>query len=175
MEQAPTTQDVQQQKGFLPGIMTHNTTIIAILLAIAAMIGSEFQEREQVAYDKEQSIEDKRTAIADDVQNYGAELEEMKLGPDTTSEKYISLKEVYDERKDSLNIADAELTKQQEETTKTLAAVKEQTKKSDKANIFFQISVLLSSIAFTNKNKSLTYLALALTVVGIIFIVMMLM
>lgn len=174
MEQPNYQQEPPKPKGFVQTLLTHNTTIIAILLAIAAMIGNEFEQKEQEAYDAEQTIEDKQNAISDDIQNYDGELKELELKEDTTTEKYQALLAVYNARVDSLNTAEAEQVKQQEQTTKVLATRKDQNKKSETADLFFQISVLISSIGFTNKNKLLMYIATALTVVGIIYILMML-
>jgi uncharacterized membrane protein len=173
MEQPDKQAELAKSKGFANTFMTHNTTIIAILLAIAAMISNQFEEREQAAYDAEQAIEDKREAINEDIRNYDEEIQELEVKEDTASAKYQSLVAVYNIRVDSLTRSENDQEKQQEETTKILAHAKDQSKKSDTASILFQISVLLSSIGFTNKNKFLMYLATVLTAVGVIYILLM--
>ncbi len=98
----------------------------------------------------------------------------MELKEDTSTDKYQALAAEYNKRVDSLNIAAADEEKQHQETKKVLAISKNQNAKSDTANLFFEVSILLSSVAVTNKNKRLTYLATGLTVVGIIYILLML-
>ncbi|MDQ6608706.1 MAG: hypothetical protein M3Y85_02675 [Bacteroidota bacterium] len=51
MEQPTFPPETSKPRGFVQTFMTHNTTIIAILLAIAAMIGDALEQKEQEAYD----------------------------------------------------------------------------------------------------------------------------
>ena len=61
METQNNESDEKTSKSFLGTIMTHNTTIIAIILSIGAMISNHYDQMEQNAYADSEEIQDERS------------------------------------------------------------------------------------------------------------------
>ena len=158
---------------FLRTLVVHNTTIIAIILSIAAMIGNHFEELRQNADEKLQQIQDRRQDNEDELADAVNKIDEYNLeeNVDTTSEQYTGLIKNFSDEKDSLDKEEITLTNSEEQVNKTYEKVKAQDDRSNMTDTILQISILLSSVGMTNKNKLLTYAATALTAIGVIIII----
>ncbi|MEO5783680.1 MAG: DUF4337 family protein [Ginsengibacter sp.] len=172
MEQANSQESEKKSNSFFDTLMVHNTTIIAIILSIAAMIGNHFEQLEQNANEDVQQIENKRADNEDKLTVAANKVEEytMEENADSTSEKFAALINDFSVQKDSLDKEEETLQKSEEKINATFEKVKEQSSRSNMASTIFEISILLSSIGMTNKKKLFTYVASALTVIGIIII-----
>jgi len=162
----------KQSKSFLGTIMTHNTTIIAIILSIGAMISNHYDQMEQNAYADSEEIQNERTDNDDKLAEAANKVEEytMQEDADSTSETFAGLINEFTVQKDSLNKQEEVLQTREENINATLEKVKQQNNRSDTARTIFEISILFSSIGMTNKRKLLTYIAISLTTVGIIIV-----
>lgn len=154
-------------------LTVHNTTIIAIIMAISAMLGQNYQQNEEAVFEDQENYEDTNA--------YMDELNLEYLGDSISVEeqqKLDSIRIEYEKEQDSL-LADAtgldvtevqNLTEEQEEAKIKEAAETAETQSaySDYATTILQVSVLLSSIGVSVVNKLLSYLASGLTLVGVV-------
>lgn len=171
--------------------MFHNTTIIAIILALAAMLGTSLEDRQQEAYDEEQAVQDRRETVQDDrqtLENDIADLEleyasvnedSAKLGESTSTSttdgnnegagpaNYQARVKELKERDDSLSKEEAVLTEDEKKHEKNLAVLKKKNQQSGLADVIFQMAVLFSSIGVSIKKHNLKILAFLLTAVGL--------
>ena len=170
METQNNYSDEKPAKSFLGTLMVHNTTIIAIILSIGAMISNHYDQMEQNAYAESQEIQDERSDNEENLADAANKVDEYTLeeGADSTSETYAGLINEFTAQKDSLDKNEEILEKREENINATLERVKTQNDRSDTSRTIFEISILFSSIGMTNKKKFLTYIAISLTVIGII-------
>ena len=173
METQNNQKDEKASKSFLGTLMVHNTTIIAIILSIGAMISNHYEQMEQNAYADSEEIQDERANNDDKLAEAANKVEEytMEEEADSTSETFARLINEFAAQKDSLDKQEEVLEKKEENINATLETVKEQNNRSDTARTIFEISILFSSIGMTNKRKLLTYIAISLTTIGIIIII----
>ena len=172
METQNNQSDGKTSKSFLGTLMTHNTTIIAIILSIGAMISNHYEQMEQNAYADSQEIQDERSDNDDKLAEAANKVEEytMQEDADSTSNVFAGLISEFAAQKDSLDKQEEVLQTKEENIDATLEKVKQQNNRSDTARTIFEISILFSSIGMTNKRKLLTYIAISLTAIGIIII-----
>jgi len=154
--------------GFVGFIMLHNTTIIAIILAVAAMLGNGLERTQQKADKAESEIQQRREYLETETQTLSDEIEELDLQYDSTSPKYQEVAKGLQHRSDSLDKMEAETVKIEHEKETILQHVETQNKTSNMADTIFEVAILLSSISLTSKNKKLTWLATLLTLAGVI-------
>lgn len=155
-------------------LTVHNTTIIAIIMAISAMLGQSYQQNEEAVFEDQENYED-ASANMD-------ELNLEYLGDTSISvEEQQSLDSIrieYENEQDTL-LAEAtgldvtevqNLTEEQEEAKIKEAAETAETQSaySDYATTILQIAVLLSSIGVSVVNRFLSYLASGFTLVGVV-------
>src|SRR5436190_12755986 len=97
--------DEKISKSFLGTLMVHNTTIIAIILSIGAMISNHYDQMEQNAYADSEEIQDERTDNDDKLAEAANKVEEytMQEDADSTSDTFAGLINEFTVQKDSLN------------------------------------------------------------------------
>ena len=115
-------------KSFLGTIMTHNTTIIAIILSIGAMISNHYEQMEQNAYADSEEIQDERTNNDDKLAEAANKVDEytMEEDADSTSDTFAGLINEFTAQKDSLDKQEDILTAREEKINTTLEKVKQQ-------------------------------------------------
>lgn len=151
----------------------HNTTVIAIILSIAAMLGSSIDHKQQKADDAEQEIQERREYLETEAQSLDDEREQLELEYDSSTAKFAEIDEDLKSRYDSLMALEEETVQVEKERELVLEEIETQNTMSNTADIMFQIAVLLSSIGLTSKQKKLSLIASLLTVVGVVVIVAM--
>ncbi|MBV9987661.1 MAG: DUF4337 family protein [Chitinophagaceae bacterium] len=154
--------------GFIGFIMLHNTTLIAIILSIAAMLGNNLERMQQNADEAENDIKDRREYLETETQRLSEEIDQLDLKYDSTSAKYAEIAKELTSRADSLNKIETETIKKEHEQEVLLKHIENQNKTSNAADTIFQVAILISSISLTSRNKKLTWLATLLTAAGVV-------
>lgn len=175
LENENTSADVDQGKpggsskgGFIGFITLHNTTIIAIILSVAAMLGNNLERMQQEADEAENEISQRHEYLETESQSLDDEIDELDLKYDSTTVQYAEIVKDLKEREDSLNVLEKETEKVEIEQKARLEHIEKQNKTSNMADTIFQVAILLSSVSLTSKNKKLVWLATLLTAAGVI-------
>lgn len=161
-----------EKKGFMSLINEHSTTIIAICLGSATIMGSDAETLEEKAQNDSEVAQQNFKDIEDDDQDCVEKLEELDIAAETSDNANDSLDAVkiikfYEHRRDSLHkqvkVEEASY-KKTEEVFKRLEKKKDT---NDFAEMILQISILFSAVGASSKKKFLPMLAALGTVVGI--------
>jgi nitrogen fixation protein FixH len=157
------------KKTFLETLILHNTTIIAVLLAVASLISSHFSQLEKNAYEKSNQIENQKNENEKSLSEANDKIEEYELEEtaDAAPDKYNKLIIEFNAKVDSLTKQEVIMDKDEKAINGTLARVEEQNKRGALSRTIFEFSILLSSIGKTNKKKWFTFLAIAATLIGL--------
>ena len=162
-----------EKKGFMSLINEHSTTVIAICLSIATIVGSDAETVENQAQNDSEIAQRNFKEIEDDDDDCMERLEELSIAAETSDNANDSLDAIktikfYEHRRDSLHkqVAVEEVSyKKAEEVFKRLEKKKNT---NDFAEMILQISILFSAVGASSKKKILPILAAVGTVAGIL-------
>ncbi len=162
-----------EKKGFMSLINEHSTTVIAICLSIATIIGSDAEMLEERAQNDSEIAQQNFKDIGDDDQDCMEKLEELDIAAETSENANDSLDAIktikfYEHRRDSLH---KQVKIEEESYKKTEEVFKRLEKKkniNDFAEMILQISILFSAVGASSKKKVLPMLAALGTVIGIV-------
>lgn len=157
------------KKTFFETLILHNTTIIAVLLAVASLISSHFAQLEKNAFEKSNQIETQKNENDQSLSEARGKVEEYELEEQANAapDKYNKLIDEYNAKVDSLTKQEVIMDKEEKAIEVTLARVEEQNKRGALSRTIFEFSILLSSIGKTNQKKWFTFLAIAATLIGL--------
>ena len=143
------TEETPKEKNwFMNIIMSQNTTIIAIILAIAAMIGTRVEDMQQNADFEEQHIQEQKQYVESE---YNSVEEDKKITA----------------RVDSLGKLEKSLETEEKAKEQLLIQIKKKNQLSNMGDIIFQLAVLISSIGLSTKKRSIIIVASLITLVGV--------
>ncbi len=146
------SQPTNKIDAFTQFLTVHNTTIIAIIMTIAGLLGQHAQEEKEAVYDDVEDIQDRMEGGITDEERSLIDAEMADLAEET-GESYASADQI-----------DFEKVKDEVDQKENMSGY---------ASTVLQISVLLSSVGMTNKAKLLTYLASGLTLIGVLIEIFM--
>lgn len=161
-----------EKNGFMSFINEHSTTVIAICLSIATIIGSDAETLEARAQNDSQIAQQNFKDIEDDDQDCMEKLEELDIAAETSENADDSLDAIktikfYEHRRDSLHkqvkVEEASYQKAKE----VFKHIEKKKNTNDFAEMILQISILFSAVGASSKKKVLPMLAALGTVVGI--------
>ncbi len=165
-----------EKTGFINLINEHSTTIIAICLGVATIMGSNAKKLEKKAQNDSEIAQQNFKYIEDDDQDCMEKLDELAIAAETSDNADDSLDAIktikfYEHRRDSLH---KQVKIEEDNYNKTEEVFKRlENKKSinDFAEVILQISILFSAVGANSKKKVLPMLA-ALGTVASIFILL---
>lgn len=175
MHNAPHPSDGEKPHSLLEIVMNHNTTIIAVIIGISTIISSYFQDKLYKAEQDQGFNETEWIVNHADFKEKKDKLEEY-INDETAEanpEKYASLvkefeKYVYEDSLESNKLMEA--NKNLKEITEKANQKKEE---FDYLEAAFDFSILVSSIGMSRKKKIYGYIALSITIVGVLFAIAM--
>ncbi len=162
------TEETPKEKNwFMNIIMSQNTTIIAIILAIAAMIGTRVEDMQQNADFEEQHIQEQKQYVESEYNSVEDDKEALEAREDNSSEKYLEEDKKITARVDSLGKLEKSLETEEKAKEQLLIQIKKKNQLSNMGDIIFQLAVLISSIGLSTKKRSIIIVASLITLVGV--------
>ena len=162
-----------ESKGFMSLVNEHSTTVIAICLSIATIMGSNAETLEDKAQNDAEIAQQNFKDIEEDDDHCTEKLEELGIAAETSDNANDSLDAIktikfYEHRRDSLH---KQVKVEEASYKKTEEVFKHLEKKkniNDFAEMILQISILFSAVGVSSKKKFLPMLAAVGTAVGIV-------
>ena len=165
-------QDISNIKmnSFLKTFITHNTTIIAIVMSVISIISSGINDDyDNAQFLQEQAINDS-IEITNAYEELGMELEELSLDTDTLSEEYRYRQEYFNQKLDSLTKSAEEYYAKLDNSQSLMEGAHSRQESTNYAKSISEIAVLLSAVGASNKKKLLLYTASILTIICILMV-----
>lgn len=165
-----------EEKGFMRLVNEHSTTVIAICLGIATIIGSNAETLEEKAQNDSEVAQQNFKDIEDDDQDCMEKLEELHIAAETSENANDSLDAVkvikfYEHRRDSLHKQVKVEEASYKKTEEVFQRLEKKKDTNDFAEVILQISILFSAVGASSKKKILPMIAATGTVVGILMLV----
>ncbi len=162
-----------EKSGFMSLINEHSTTVIAICLSIATIMGSDAETVEKQAQNDSEIAQRNFKEIEDDDQDCMEKLEELDIEAETSDNADDSLDAVktikfYEHRRDSLHKQVAVEEASYKKTEEVFKRLEKKKNTNDFAEMILQISILFSAVGVSSKKKFLPMLAAVGTVAGIV-------
>jgi hypothetical protein len=159
-----------KMNSFFKTIITHNTTIIAIVMSVISIIATGINDDyENAQFLQEQAMNDS-IEITNSYEELNADQEELNFATDTLSEEFKYRKEYVDHKLDSLTKAAEEYYSKLDTSQSILDGAHTKQENTDYAKSISEVAVLLSAIGASNKKKFLLYTASILTIICIILV-----
>lgn len=159
-----------KMNSFFKTIITHNTTIIAIVMSVVSIIATGINDD----YDNAQFLQEQAMNDSIEITNAYEELsmeeDELNFITDTLSEEYKYRREYFDQKLDSLTNAAQEYYSKLDNSQTLLEGAHSKQENTDYAKSISEIAVLLSAVGASNKKKFLLYTASILTIVCILLV-----
>jgi hypothetical protein len=159
-----------KMNAFFKTIITHNTTIIAVVMSVISIISTGINDDyDDAQFLQEQAMNDS-IEITNAYEELSMEEDELSFISDTLSEEYKYRREYFDHKLDSLTNAAQEYYSKLDKSQVLLEGAHSKQENTDYAKSISEIAVLLSAVGASNKKKFLLYTASILTIICIILV-----